>query len=1252
MAFNAHINITGSSSGAQQAVNGLGNSFKSAGANMASFVKGLTHMSQVNNQVRANVNNANNALSDFNKALAGLGTAAIGKKIYEVRNQFVGWENQLYAVTGSIQKATQELDDLIGVVKELGTDLTTAVTGFVQLKVAAKDSGLSSGQLLDIFRSFSGTLMLFNADTLKVEGTFRALTQMFSKGVVQAEELRGQLAEHLPGALQIAARAMNTTTWDLGDKMKKGMLDPTEVVLKMAQQMDKELGAARERAMDTSRGAYNRLITEVKLLMNQIGAMLERDFINAINIIAGGAKEITQIFKDNSKIIMLAIHALGGYALAWAATATAVGLFHVALKLATINQWLFNAAANANPYLKFLALAISALGILSGAIYDSRNAMVKFNDTFASVGSWSRAALSEAEIYFSYVKHEFNALMALDWGNLIGQIMPDMPDFSELGVAIEDALNGDTMDFIVGVVNKLITGLLLWFDIWVQIGQFIANDLGKIIDRFQDLVEELFKMLGGYIKAVGSALKGLGQDIAAAFTGDFSFSNMETAWNDAVAKIDSSWNLAMTNLKQAWSDAMSDFEIKVDWDYNWIDGWSAKVTAIANRTMDNIAQRAAAVELQLIDTLLRAAEVEAVHAATGMTPEQIAAGNKAYGDMQTDVKEKTDEAIKKTAEYREELRLLKTIGFEATQKAMVTYIANMEYLTRVQELLASGIYRQIGGQAEFDAGMAALEVYRQALIDSGMAKLELDEANKAVKKSMKEEEKELKAVTKALLDARDEYLELLNTIADVDMELRDHSYMYQELTERALGYSDALSEIARDRDAFVRTSLDIPVNITSTSQIHDEVAEMMDTLRSMDPVDIPIEFKTDGVLDIEKVMADIRQQSEDAAAGTGMFAASLDDVDSSSMRTSNAVNQLGISFTNLAKTQNLLKTSTEQVAKAKDELQAAYNATIKLEEEYGSLSNLSIEQQETYQRAVDNTKNALDRYNAARARQYEADLKAISLGTQTVTTYAMTDRELLNLASSYNTAWAKQEEFKKAVAEINRLLAEGKMTEYEAGVAKLGAEIEKLSDIAYDIGSAFDDAFKSIIEGADSLEDVIKNLLKSLADAIYKEFVSKQIIGFIGGLFTSGVTKSADGNIMTSSGAVDLKRFANGGIAANDPVNLKMYSTGGIANKPQLAMFGEGSTPEAYVPLPDGRSIPVTMKAEGTKNVKTQSVPTPEVKVVVNNMPGQNAEVSRDSQGGLTIDIVRSTLAADINKGGTPWVGAIERKYGMSRGRA
>lgn len=53
----------------------------------------------------------------------------------------------------------------------------------------------------------------------------------------------------------------------------------------------------------------------------------------------------------------------------------------------------------------------------------------------------------------------------------------------------------------------------------------------------------------------------------------------------------------------------------------------------------------------------------------------------------------------------------------------------------------------------------------------------------------------------------------------------------------------------------------------------------------------------------------------------------------------------------------------------------------------------------------------------------------------------------------------------------------------------------------------------------------------------------------------------ANGGIMTSSGAVPLRR----------------YSRGGVANSPQMALFGEGSSPEAFVPLEDGRSIPVTV---------------------------------------------------------------------------
>ena len=95
------------------------------------------------------------------------------------------------------------------------------------------------------------------------------------------------------------------------------------------------------------------------------------------------------------------------------------------------------------------------------------------------------------------------------------------------------------------------------------------------------------------------------------------------------------------------------------------------------------------------------------------------------------------------------------------------------------------------------------------------------------------------------------------------------------------------------------------------------------------------------------------------------------------------------------------------------------------------------------------------------------------------------------------------------------------------------------------------------------------------------------LIGMVGGFFSGGASTAAAGAASTTAGysAGDLGsgiRFANGGIMTDaGAIPLRKYASGGVANRPQLAMFGEGSTPEAYVPLPDGRAIPVRMQGSG-----------------------------------------------------------------------
>lgn len=84
-----------------------------------------------------------------------------------------------------------------------------------------------------------------------------------------------------------------------------------------------------------------------------------------------------------------------------------------------------------------------------------------------------------------------------------------------------------------------------------------------------------------------------------------------------------------------------------------------------------------------------------------------------------------------------------------------------------------------------------------------------------------------------------------------------------------------------------------------------------------------------------------------------------------------------------------------------------------------------------------------------------------------------------------------------------------------------------------------------------------------------------------------------------------FRAFAGGGIMTPwGEMPLHKYDGGGVATSPQVAMFGEGSTPEAYVPVPSGR-IPVELRQPANSNDSAASRP-----IVVH--VSMSANVSRD----------------------------------------
>ena len=93
-------------------------------------------------------------------------------------------------------------------------------------------------------------------------------------------------------------------------------------------------------------------------------------------------------------------------------------------------------------------------------------------------------------------------------------------------------------------------------------------------------------------------------------------------------------------------------------------------------------------------------------------------------------------------------------------------------------------------------------------------------------------------------------------------------------------------------------------------------------------------------------------------------------------------------------------------------------------------------------------------------------------------------------------------------------------------------------------------------------------------------------------------------------------------MSKDGPMPLKTYARGGIANSPQLAMFGEGSKPEAYVPLPDGRRIPVAMQGGGGGNT-TVNVSVDAKGTSVQGNSGQREQLGRAISQAVQAELVK-----------------------------
>lgn len=354
--YNITLNVLGGSAAGQaaNAVNNLGNS-----------------VTNLNNNLNRTGNNFNRVGQQGTSAFNGIKSSVMS---------LVAQIGGMYAVVDSLQ-TTAKLEGLEKAIVFSGAERGAANLEYVKQKAEEMGLGMKnsldgakvlSGSLIgsgieDQFQNiFKGLSMASMGMGLTGEATERAMVaigQMAGKGFIMSEELKGQLAEAIPGATAIMARALNVTNGELQKLMKDG-LDAKKALPALAVELQRTFGPLAAQMQNSAMANFNRFSNAILELKKAIGTEL--------------MPAVTVLLKD---YLIPGIKWIGDHSRELGFLATVIGGVWLAVKTWTFYQWLLNIALVANP----IGLTVMAIGALVGAVVYAWNKSAEFRAMIYSV---------------------------------------------------------------------------------------------------------------------------------------------------------------------------------------------------------------------------------------------------------------------------------------------------------------------------------------------------------------------------------------------------------------------------------------------------------------------------------------------------------------------------------------------------------------------------------------------------------------------------------------------------------------------------------------------------------------------------------------------------------------------------------------------------------------------------------------------------------------------------------------------------
>jgi tape measure domain-containing protein len=187
------------------------------------------------------------------------GMAVLAKSSVQATISFERWEAQMLVATGTMITVGTTMERVINFANQFGQSLEQVIPAYSKFAASARLAGVS---LADQTLLFEGAIKAAAALRLPEEGIqriFLAFEQMAAKGTVATEEIKRQLGDVIPGAVELGAKAMGMSIGNFMKALKDQEIKFSEFAPKFGKLWNEIFGEAAARGAQSTQAAMVKL---------------------------------------------------------------------------------------------------------------------------------------------------------------------------------------------------------------------------------------------------------------------------------------------------------------------------------------------------------------------------------------------------------------------------------------------------------------------------------------------------------------------------------------------------------------------------------------------------------------------------------------------------------------------------------------------------------------------------------------------------------------------------------------------------------------------------------------------------------------------------------------------------------------------------------------------------------------------------------------------------------------------------------